>query len=210
MNERKPVLGVDGALDGGAVLLAPSGRRAMGWGWRRRERKAGVVYVLRSAGYGCTPRTVDLPSLHEVARQIADVAAGYQLVVEDLFVPHPSDEDLETKEALTRYLGRVRSTQALAEAVGEIVGPLRGRAEGEVQRVVASTWRKVVLGSGSLSSSVSEERAIELVTRGRPPLIEGLGELAQDPHVAEAACIARWGWLQQLGAAQQALLGRAR
>jgi hypothetical protein len=57
------------------------------------------------------------------------------------------------------------------------------------------------------ASSLAEEKAVELCTRARPPLAEGLGELAQDPHVAEAAAICRWGWLQH-NAPQLRLGGR--
>ena len=203
-----PVLGVDGAHDGGAVLLDEAGRRGEAWGWKRRERKSGTIYVLRMS-YRCQgERAVDLASLHEVSLEIVRrLPPSCGIVVEDLFVPHPSQEDLETREALARYLGRVRSTQTLAEAVGEIVGPLRSHARGEIARVEASAWRKVVLGSGSLSSSRSEELAIERLTRVRPPLVDGLGVLAQDPHVAEAACISRWGWLLS-NPSQQRMLGR--
>ena len=64
-------------------------------------------------------------------------------------------------------------------------------------RVVASAWRPLILGlPASVSSDVAEQTAIRVLS-GRRPLISGLGELAKNPHVAEAAMIARFGWVKQ-------------
>lgn len=201
-------LSLDGGASGGSTLLDPTGRRGLGgWSWHLLERKGGDRYAVRSTTCSFTREE---PSLHAVGQilrlEAHDLGARtYHLVVEDQYLPTPTPEDLESPDTVRRYLGRLKRICQLSAHTALVYGPLLAAAE-SVSTYMASEWRSVILGSGWLSSSQAEERAVQLCRRARPPLAEGLGELAEDPHVAESACLARYAWLQR-HPAQQALLG---
>lgn len=201
-------LGGDPGHDGGSVLLDPSGRRALlGWGWRRLGRIGGTVYRLC-----CTVRAPrELDNLFEVGlavqKDMAQLPFGpYHLVVEGFYVPSPQPEDTVDRDAARRYTGRAVSVVELGEAAALFYGPLLGDCC-RFDRVLAAEWRHQVLDlAPSVSSEVSEERAIRALTGDRP-LVVGLGELATDPHVAEAAAIAVWGHRLRQPKPQQRLFG---
>lgn len=201
-------LSIDGGASGGSTLLDPTGTRgAGGWSWHLLERKSGDRYVVRSTTVSFVREE---SSLHEVGRLIRleahDLGARtYHLVVEDQYLPGPTPEDLESRDAQRRYLGKLKRICQLSAYTALVYGPLLAAAA-SVSTYMASEWRSVILGSGWLSSSRAEDQAIALCTRGRPPLAQGLGVMAQDPHVAESACLARYAWLQR-HPAQQALMG---
>lgn len=181
MSAALPTLGVDPGRTGAACLLAPDGRTVLQWWtWTHRVRKAGDVYVLRwsrDPGHDHT-----LPSLCAVAGGIARRALPtglhVSLVVEGLFVPQ----------------GRVNGAMTLGECTGELIGPLREISLGPILRPTAGTWRPAVLGiRPNTRAAEAELRAVQAVRAG---LVDGL-EINGDGHLAEAACIARWGWVQQ-------------
>ena len=167
-------MGVDpGLVDGAAVLLDMSGKQPFkvvnAWTWRRLVR-----------GYQLTSLdgVVMLPSLHAVGAEIRRLAPdGYRLTVEGLYVDDTT---------------RGPSMLALAEATGEVMGPLRDGAVGELQRPVAARWRAKVLRLGRVSAAAAAARAMQCA----PVLVDGLGTLASNEHVCEAACIAVYGGLR--------------
>lgn len=181
-------LAIDPGHIGGAVLLDPTGRRVLlAWAWARSERIGGTVYRLRRQ-HGTT---IEPATLHDVGERIrkdmAQLCPEYHLVVEGLFCPAQGEH-----EELHKYLGRVSRVIELAQAAALVYGPLLSEAA-QVDRPLASQWRPEVLQlSGSCSSDLAEERAMAALSGDRP-LVVGLGELAHDPHVAEAACQAVWG-----------------
>ena len=172
--ELVPILGIDpGASAGGAVLLDASGELALAHlSWRRRQRDKRQVWEVRSSGMW--HRDVIVPDLHRVGLMIATlVPMSARLVVEDLF-------------------GRGSTLKILAEACGEVKGPLRRIQVGPELRVLASVWRPLVLGC---SSRTRADAAEALAVAWARSTIKGL-ERVDNGHVAEAAAIARWGWLQ--------------
>jgi len=196
-----PVLGVDPGHDGAAVLLAADGRRSLAaWSWQRRKRKSGEVYLLTSTGGG----ELEIGSLHSISEHISSACS----TAIDLEAARDSDQeeiyDLAV-EGLFVWPGRTGGIIELAEAVGEIIGPLRDRAL-SLSRCAPSQWRAATLPKGWGRSSEEAERAARQVAastvRGLG-LFVGLGldkdgrEVPIWPHVCEAACIARWGQAQR-------------
>jgi len=197
----RPIVGIDPGRDGGAVILAPDGRHVMAaFRWRH---SASNWFNLRSVAANVAGPAVRVSSLGEVGAAIARrVPAGCVLVVEGLFVPRvPKGRKPDAK-----YLGQVARIVTLGEYAGQVFGPASCRAVMTL-RPTAGEWRATILGIPANSpSKFAEAHAIQALTKARPPLVVGLGDLATDPHVAEAACIARWGWLK---ARQAAKFGRA-
>lgn len=170
------ILGIDPGLEGGAVLVEPGTAPLVvrgAWHWRPHRG----AYVLR----GVTPQDgVRLASLHDVgvaiARDCADVAPdGWRVLLEGLFLHDTS---------------RAARILTLAEAAGEVLGPLRSR--GVIERPNAARWRgKVLRLKGGTDADVAEAYAVRCVpVLARPP---GLGALADVGHVAEALCLAYYG-----------------
>lgn len=200
-----PVLGIDpGKVEGGAVLLASDGKTALAaWHWIERRRKAGNVYVVREQ-WGDDFDSCDVSTLHHIGeglRRITTSESGaFDLVVEALFVPRLPGSALAgrmSRAEVQTFMGKARRVHALAEAAALVYGPCLAYASGPPLRVLASAWRPLILGlPASVSSDVAEQTAIRVLS-GRRPLISGLGELASNPHVAEAAMIARFGWVKQ-------------
>lgn len=191
-----PTLGGDPGHEGAATLLAGDGRHVLGW-WLWRP------HVAREDGQGTyglwdwqASEWTELPSLHAVASVIAMDAedlGGHGIVVamEGLFVPPYRPP---------------AGVLSLAEATGELLGPLRGLGEGTPLRPLASTWRPSVLGlPRNAASEVAERAAVVYAQR----VLVGLEE-AVNPHLAESACIARWGWVQGQQASQLELAGGRR
>lgn len=193
------VLGVDpGHGAGAAVLLAPDGRSVEGvWAWAYLDRKVPVYDVREHRPEMAAPTRYEAASLHRLASAaIAPVARDvpHHLVVEGLFVWEGHDCGFDT----------------LAEATGEIMGPLRDDAL-SLERPLARSWRPVVLPRGWGRTSAEAERAAHTVCRATMAGLEpwlGVDDDGQPlwPHVCEAALMARWGWVQARGAAQQALV----
>lgn len=165
------MLGVDPGLTGGAVLVR--GSRAPvevlgAWYWRpsvagwRVTDWAGLEW--------------QSPALHDVAVMIAGacdaLTDGWRSCVEGLFVP--------------RQRGP-HGVLALAEATGELLGPLRGLEC--VARPLASEWRPRVLGRCPRGAAAAEAYAV----RCAPKIGSSLGVLQARGHVAEALCIAYYG-----------------
>jgi len=187
-----PTLAIDPGATGGAVYLDADGRTVLGaWHWVRRKRKAGTVYVLRSVVVGHELPVVGYEHLGSVGLAMFDATAGtwpVLLVCEGLFIPRRKRGEQEAK-----YTGRVRSTLELAESAALVYGPNLTNAS-ELLRPTAAVWRPAVLGlPANASSDLAERMAIQLAGA----TMTGLGELGSDPHVAEAAAMARWGWVQQ-------------
>lgn len=203
-----PVLGVDPGHTGAAVLLAADGRRALlARAWTRRERKGSDVYEI----YRCTESERVVPSLHAVGALIVTDALRALEYVPTLHLDNPCAYRLAVEGLFARPGLELHGVVSLAEATGELMGPLRGLAL-ETLRPKASTWRPAVLGLPANGPSVDAELAAwRALACGRPPLVEGLDvwlarttithrsvrrEHPAWPHVVEAACIARWGWTQ--------------
>ncbi len=190
-----PTLAIDPGATGGAVYLDADGRTVLGaWHWVRRKRKAGTVYVLRSVVVGHELPVVGYEHLGSVGLAMFDATAGtwpVLLVCEGLFLPRPPAG--ATKAVMDRHMGQCRSVLTLAESAALVYGPNLTNAS-ELLRPTAATWRPAVLGlPANASSDLAERMAIQLAGA----TMTGLGELGSDPHVAEAAAMARWGWVQQ-------------
>jgi hypothetical protein len=172
-----PVLGVDPGREGAAVLVAPgvAPLRALGAWWWRPVRGG---YEVASLG-GAFGR---VEALHDVglavAAKVRQLAPdGWRVVLEGLYVAS---------------LDRAPSVLTLAEAAGEVLGPLRG--VGPVLRPVAAAWRAKVLRLGRVGAARAEAYAIEAV----PGIVAGLGELGRVGHVAEAGCMAYYGAVMEV------------
>ncbi|MCK5090504.1 MAG: hypothetical protein KAQ88_11050 [Hyphomicrobiaceae bacterium] len=193
----RPIVGIDPGRDGGAVVLAPDGRHVVAaYRWRHSVRG---WFNLRTIAANQPGPTVRVGSLGDVGAAIERRIAGRDVVlcVEGLFVPRPD----KGKKPGAKYLGQVARVVTLGEYAGQVFGPAARHAS-VTFRPSAGQWRPLVLGiPASSPSKFAEEHAITALTRARPPLVVGLGELAKDPHVAEAACIARFGWLKAKEAA---------
>jgi hypothetical protein len=179
-------LAIDPGRDGAAVLLAPDGRRAvLAWAWYQRKQAGAHVYDVEMVGPWEGLQERRCRSLPSVGRELLHGAlehGPFLLVVEGLFVPTyraPEGALVLAEEAALVY------SALIEEALS-------------IERPLASEWRGEILGlGGNTSSAVAERAAIRACTQIRPLLVEGLGELATQPHVAEAACMARWGFLKQ-------------
>ncbi|MCK5495414.1 MAG: hypothetical protein V3S93_02505 [Methyloceanibacter sp.] len=183
----RPVIGIDPGADGGAVILQADGQTALD---AFRWRKGVGGYNVRSI-YGPSTK---VPTLAHVGDRIAR-AFGHKvwLGVEGLFVPRPNPGHLHV------HPGQIRHVLTLAENAALVYGPMLGKAE-RVERPTAAVWRPAILGiARNASSKSSEAAAIAACTKMRPPIVTGLRDLGEDPHVAEAACIARYTWLAQVG-----------
>jgi hypothetical protein len=183
----RPVLGVDPGNEAGAVvLLDPDGRTVRAaWTWRRLKRRLGDVWRLDDH-LGGTLTCHDLVEAAETIRRdlalvLAELGAKQvDLVVEGLFVAQGGKLN-------------VQSVLPLAESAGILLGCLAGLAAGAALRPRASEWRPVVLGLGTNTPAAQAEA---VAVRMGLAAFDGLGELAQVGHVAEAAWMARWGWVQ--------------
>ena len=205
-----PVIGIDpGKLEGAACLLAANGTEALAaWHWKLRKRKGGDVYEV-AIQRGVVEDWDTQLDLHRVGRRIRDdigyvPCSVYALACEGLFVPRlPA---AATRRALTAkeihvFMGKARRVHALAEAAALVYGSCLPSAS-TVYRPLASEWRPLVLGlAANVSSDIAEATAIRMLS-GRSPVVTGLGELAKNPHVAEATFIARAGWVKQREAIQ--------
>jgi hypothetical protein len=189
----RPIVGIDPGKDGGAVVLAPDGRTALA-AYRWRHSMRGWFNVRRVRRNQATP-DARVSCLHSIGAAIAAELGGREavLAVEGLFSPRPA----KGKPADGKYLGQVARVIRLGEYAGQVFGPVQQYAAVTL-RPSAGQWRPMVLGiAPNTESKKAEAAAILALTRVRPPLVVGLGELAKDPHVAEAACIARFGWLKK-------------
>ena len=193
------ILAIDPGADGGAVLLAADGRTAIdAWAWDRRV--TGGIHTWRLWRPEGPP--LQISSIHEIALQLARAAEGigtpWQLCVEGLFA----------------WSEQLNGIIELAEATGELLGPLAARAS-VVHRPRAVTWRAAVLPKGWGRTSEEAEHAARIVARST---VRGLGRFVEYefdadgrevplwPHVCEAACMARFGWVAARAAAQQDLI----
>lgn len=205
-------LGIDPGQTGAAVLLDPGGRRAVAvWSWTHRPRKGGdrfEVHQQLPEPFGL--RQLELLSLFEVSYGLIRAALQplgapdlpYHLVCEGLFVWPGHDCGFDT----------------LAEATGEVLGPLRDAAL-SLDRPLARRWRSVVLPRGWGRTSEEAERAALTVCRGAIGGLEGWLETEQDgdgrvrprwPHVVEAGCLARFGHVTRAPAQMALAMGRGR
>ena len=202
-----PIVSVDPGHDGGAVVLEASGRHAVAAvRWRRNPRG----YLVRDLA-GPSRKVPDLPSVGRVISR-AIGPRRFRLIVEGLFVPRPPKTlNAADRKAVDRYTGQVRHLLELAEAAALVYAQLVDERVEQFDRATAAVWRPAILGIPPNSpSKFAEEHAVRAVTKVRPPLVDGLAELATDPHVAEAACLARYGWTLQVSEARRSKAKRSR
>ena len=134
------------------------------WSWAPRGRGYRVADLDGAA---------DVASLHDVGVLVASGLPRCILVVEGLYVGP----------------GRA-SSLALAEYAAQVYGPLLEHADGDVLRPLAGRWRARVLRLPRCSAAAAERYAVAAA----PLLVSGLGRLGAVGHVAEAACLAYYGW----------------
>jgi hypothetical protein len=188
-----PVLGVDpGSTSGGAALLSPCGARLTGWlAWTWLKAGGGRYRLTGAGGAGAArlPGHHEVPHLHAVGALLAELGP-YRLVLEGLFLAHGSSVAAK---------GKRKSLLPLAEAAGEILGPLRTRAVGPPLRPNAQReWRPRVLGlPHDAGDKEAEERAVTWARRNLEwvaPLPRHGLSYAEEGAVCEAACMAVLGW----------------
>ncbi len=177
------VLGVDpGAVDGAAVLVmhgdpeTPPVGAINAWRWHRLGGKGSTLYEVVDA-WGVR---VEVRTLGEVGRRIMVQShvhvPRWHLCVEGLFVVNDPK--------------RFPSALTLAEATGQVMGPLCQYAIGEVMRPTAAVWRAKVL---KLPRSTSAKAAEAYAVKALPGIVLGLGDLSGCGHTAEAGIIAYYG-----------------
>lgn len=181
-----PTIGIDPGHTGGACLLGDAGRPVACWAWRPLARKSGRVYRLDEA-HG--------PS--QEASTIAGVGSLLNVAVGELTHGETLHLAVEGQYVDRRRLGTVPTTLELARVAGWLSAGLVQRAA-SVVHPLASQWRPAVLGLSAYATSEASERAALLRWRTL-----WSGDLADNPHVAEAAAQASW-------AHQQARLVRSR
>lgn len=194
--KKRPVIGIDPGRDGGAVWLAADGRTVLdAWRWRYSTKK-GHYNVRVAHGHRYTVAALSEIGNHLAQRAIVAQLEGRPILcIEGFFVPRVP----KGKKPDAKYYGQVARIVTLGEYAGQVYGPCNVYAS-EVLRPTAGVWRPMILGiPPNTDSKTAEGAAIVACTRIKPPLVRGLGELGTDPHVAEAACIARYGWLMQRG-----------
>jgi hypothetical protein len=134
---------------------------------------AGIAWRPRGDGYRvrtCDDRTLDVASLHEAIRAL-HVEAPYEVCLEGLFVPS---------------LSRAPSVLVLAEAAGEILGPLRAGMVA-LERPNAATWRAKAFRASRLKAEAWAARALQCA-----PYIGDLGALKDNEHACDALGMAWW------------------
>lgn len=177
-------IAVDPGATGGAVLLAPDGRTVLDWRvWSTLARG------FRLRGPGLEPKWLSWQS--GLGEELAQLWGPARVVVEGLFVAHGSSKAAK---------GKRRSLLPLAEAAGELMGPLRRVAIGPILRPTAQReWRPAILHvPADCSAHEAEERAVNWARRNLrwvDPLPNAL-TYAEEGAVSEAACMASWAVLQ--------------
>lgn len=164
----RPILAVDPGQSGGAVLYLDGAVLAW-WAWTRLPRKGErVVRVRASSAKATEHRHLCLVGerIAFAARSVAGAPApatadwlgaaslaAYHLVVEGLFVPRANGKV------------SVQGQLALAEACGELVGPLRYFAAGPESRPQAREWRPTSGISSRCPRKRAEAAAVDLAAR---------------------------------------------
>lgn len=187
-----PTLGVDpGRTSGAAVLLDADGRTVLAWWtWCLLRRKGGDAWRVTRKAPG---EDLMVDALWEVGRLVAiDVSrclgeGDPVLVVEGLFVPR------------ARRGGRPVNPQdvvPLAEATGELIGGLRMTP---AYRPLATEWRGLTLGLMARTPAADAEAYARKTAAAAFDWPKGTGPAteAERGALAEAAFIARYGWVQQ-------------
>jgi hypothetical protein len=175
-----PTLGLDPGKQGGAVLLGDAGRPVACWAWHPLKRKSGDVFRLTEA-HG--------PSLESPT--IAGVGSLLNVAVCELTHGETLHLAVEGQYVDRRRLGTVPTTLELARVAGWLSAGLVQRAA-SVAYPLASQWRPAVLGLSAYATSEASERAALLRWRTL-----WRGDLADDPHVAEACAIGAWAVAQR-------------
>lgn len=176
------LLGVDPGACGAAALVEwPSRRLVRWWVWTTLERRGGEAVRLTTHPAFLYP--LDVRGMPGVAGEILDDLAGLEgpglvLSVEGLF-----------------SCGQL--CIPLAEATGELIGPLRSLTTQPIRRPLSREWRPRILG---IPATTKKEPAEAAAVRWA----EGLGLLgaehaaltkAERGALAEACAIALWGAL---------------
>jgi len=180
-----------GRTDGALVLMAPGGTVMVALHWHLLRRKAGVVWRVRCVAPAIGPPGLlgaEVGSLHAVGKLADDLGAAailsggcqsWRIVTEGLFVARRKG----------RRGGPAYSTSilTLAEAAGEVVGPLRARQQGIEPRPRWSEWTKALLRTTGKAHRVNAYAA-RLAAQRWPEL----GELMGVEHVIDAAWLATY------------------
>lgn len=172
--------GIDPGESGACVVLRP-GRRPD----KTHDAALVVAWTARARGRGYwidwadgTERTIE-PSLGQVGdllqHEVAELGP-LLLVTEGQFIP-PSGG------------AGIQSVLTLARAAGKVQGPLEHLAA-VVEQPTSRKWRPRFRISPQASASACSAHALRIA----PRLVNGLGSLATNEHVAEAALLAVYGW----------------
>jgi len=176
------VLGLDPGSRDGAAVVVRNGVAIRWWTWRYLRAKGGRYAVTRGQMSGVDK--FDLPTMHDVGRSIASGGPFHHAVIEGLYTP----------PANGRRRVNPQSVIPLAEACGEVMGPIKGVTLGDLYRPLASEWRRKVLRLGRATAAQAEQRAIReamsrLVWVADPSEVVSTKELGA---VCEASMMALW------------------
>lgn len=191
-------LGTDPGSDSGAAVLLEGERRVLAWWtWQLMDRKGGDVYRVTEVGRLPNVHVVELGRMWEIAARIREQMTGSicAFCLEGLFVARVRrPRKLRPGEKKKRQVNP-QSVIPLAESAGEFIGGLRKTPD---YRPLATEWRPLVLGRDCpKDGKEAEAYAVKMAgvlfdwPKGKPPTKAERGALA------EGACIARCGYIQQ-------------
>lgn len=177
------VIGVDPGADGGAVLLDGAGQYVAAVGWHKLEaaKKRGGRVTWEVSGHRTAGSLFVVGEMVRHTLLVKPALTGWSLIVEQLFANRKNPN----------------STITLGESAALVYGHLLAPYTDAPWRVLAATWRPRILGLGP-STTADAAESIALHYAPLMPWAKGLRAEehgAGFPHVCEAACIARWGWL---------------
>lgn len=176
-------LGIDPGETGAAVLLRPDRRpdkthdAVLALAWRSRGRGQGyTVREVLEEGPLCRTSVGTLGEVGELLRGHLQARewAPLLLTVEGQFVAGH---------------GGFQSTLTLTRAAGKVQGPLEQLAS-RIEQPTSRQWRPKFRMHPNASAKAASRHALKIA----PRLVRGLGELATNEHVAEAALLAVYGW----------------
>lgn len=181
------ILGIDPAINGGAVLISPEGDAVVGWSWRtrtKRKKRVWEVAVVQPPFSRLEPHK----SIHGIAVLIR---SGCARIVED----EPLAIGCEAPHVALDPMAGL----SVAMTTGEMIGPLREITDLGIYLWMPAMWRLPILG---LKIQTKREEAKAASLSGVPKLVPGLAEILEvtsgifkcDPanldHVTDAAGVA--------------------
>lgn len=176
-----PALGIDGGVEGAALLLHPMLTVLAALSWRRPASGGDLVlrWVALASGGGRLPGIRSAHRIGEVTARICSMEAlrGYLLAVEDIYLgPNPG------------------TAIGLAKWAGACAGPLEAQSRGDIMWIGAGNWRNEAFG---IPPRTKRDEAKALTRAALPDALrvelERIGPaIGGAQHIYDAAGIAMW------------------